>query len=186
MNTNYFGTRRVNEVLGKYVARPGGRIVNIASASGPNFVNSLPEKEELKGKLAKPWTITGGVAELDEIAKTYRKTDNGYGLSKALVNAYTFLQAKEELGNKLIVNACTPGYILTDMTQGHGATNPPEKGAVPPCFLLLDDSLANAPPGRYYGSDCVRSPIDCYRGPGDAPYVNDDDLAELGWASAAK
>jgi len=149
--------------------------VNIASASGPNFVDNLPEGE-LKQKLAKPWTIAGGTKELDEIARTV-KNDNGYGFSKALVNAYTCVHAKSD--KDLIVNSCTPGWIKTDMTANQAATNPPEKGAVPPCFLLMDESLATQPTGRYYGSDCVRSPLDVYRGPGDDPYVNDEDLVEL-------
>ena len=28
----------------------------------------------------------------------------------------------------LVVNACTPGFILTDITRGMGATKKPEEG----------------------------------------------------------
>lgn len=174
VNTNYFGVRRVNEMIGKCVQK-GGRIVNVASASGPNFVSSLPEGG-LKQKLAKPWTIKGGIKELDEMARQIQ-TDNSYGVSKALLNAYTVLHGKMQAD--VLVNSCTPGYIKTDLTAGSGATNPPEKGAIPPCFLLMDELIANEPAGRYYGSDCVRSPLDVYRGPGDAPYVNDEDVIDL-------
>ena len=176
IDVNYFGPRRVNDEFGKLLQRPGGRIVNIASASGPNYVSHLSQSDPLALKLTKPWTITGGIRELDEIAKSIESGDS-YGASKALVNAYTVLQAKVD--KDLIINSCTPGWIATDMTRGHGATNPPSKGAVPPCWLMMDDAVAKQPTGRYYGSDCVRSPLHYYRGPGEAPYVSDEDLVEL-------
>jgi carbonyl reductase 1 len=93
---------------------------------------------------------------------------NAYGLSKAFLNAYTVLHAKQD--PDLIINSCTPGYIATDITKGMGATNPPSKGAVPPVTLLMSDDFSKLPTGRYYGSDCVRSPIDRYRDPGAPPY----------------
>jgi hypothetical protein len=34
----------------------------------------------------------------------------------------------------------------------------------------MDPLFENVPTGRYYGSDCLRSPIHVYRGPGDPPY----------------
>lgn len=125
-------------------------------------------------KLTRPWTLPNGIADIDECAKTFQPSD-AYGFSKALLNAYTVLCARTD--KDIVVNACTPGYILTDMTRNAGATNPPSKGAVPPCFLAMDESFTvGKPSGRYYGSDCVRSPLDRYRGPGDAPYENDEDL----------
>jgi len=27
--------------------------------------------------------------------------------------------------------------------------------------------------GMYFGSDCLRSPLDCYRSPGEPPYEGD-------------
>lgn len=69
------------------------------------------------------------------------------------------------------------GWIKTDMTAGQGATNPPSKGAIPPVWCLMDSATLEAvPTGRYYGSDCVRSPLHVYRGPGDAPYEGPDGL----------
>ena len=174
VNTNYFGPRRVNDAFGKLLRRPGGRIVNIGSAGGPNYVASLDDSDPIKEKLAKPWLI-GSVANLDKLAQSMK--GDVYGASKALVAAYTCLDAKEN--KDLIINAVTPGWIKTDMTKGSTASNPPSKGAVPPCWLMMDEDVAKQPTGRYYGSDCVRSPLDVYRGPGDAPYVSDEDLVDL-------
>lgn len=175
MQTNYFGPRRVNRAFSKFLQRPGGRIVNVSSASGPYYCSGL-RNSELKLYLTKPWTIPGGLAQLDEMAST-TTTDDAYGASKAFLNAYTCLHAKLE--PDLYINAVTPGFIQTDITQGMGATSPPSKGAVPPCFGILDESIERLPQGRYYGSDCVRSPIGFYRGPGEPPYTDDEDLAPL-------
>uniref|UniRef100_A0A7S1Z788 Ketoreductase domain-containing protein n=1 Tax=Trieres chinensis TaxID=1514140 RepID=A0A7S1Z788_TRICV len=173
LDVNYFGVRRVCDAFEPKLVRPGGRIVNIGSASGPMFVAGCRARD-LRSKLADPLSIKGGVAELDEIAKSYfGVTDYGgdaYGLSKALLNAYTVLHARDE--PDLIVNSCSPGFIRTDLTinAGLGATNPPEKGAFAPVDLLMNSKFEGIPTGRYYGSDAVRSPLDCYRGPGDPPF----------------
>ena len=102
---------------------------------------------------------------------------NAYGLSKACANSYTMLLAREH--PSLRINACTPGFIETDMTR-HYATaqrkspaelgmKPPSAGARAPMFLLFGDPQGN---GRYYGSDAQRSPLDRYRAPGDPPYTD--------------
>ena len=181
VNTNYFGPRRVNEAFGKFLQRPGGRIVNVSSASGPNFVSDLAEGNPLKSLLGQPWTIPGGIGQVDDMARSMKtgKEGYGYGASKAVLNAYTYLHAKLVAPEGLIVNAVTPGFIQTDLTAGTSATNPPSQGAVPPCFLMMDRDLAQEPTGRYYGSDCVRSPISFYRGPGEPPYESDEDLVPL-------
>ena len=173
VNVNYVGTKRVVEALRSKMQVPGGRIVNIASASGPNFLQSLRDRALLQ-KLAEPWTCT--FEELDEITSKGHPEGNGnpYGFSKALVNAYTVLLARNE--PDLVINSVTPGWIKTDMTAGSAASNPPSKGAIPPVWCLMDPSLESVPTGRYYGSDCVRSPLHFYRGPGETPYEGPDGL----------
>ena len=97
-----------------------------------------------------------------------------YGLSKAAVNQWTMQLAAAHPSFK--INSCSPGYILTDLTAGMGATKRPEESNchVAPLFLLFGDvPQPETNRGRYYGSDAVRSPIDVYRGPGDPPYVGD-------------
>lgn len=173
INTNYFGPRRVCDAFLPFVT---DRVVNIASASGPNFVSGCQNKE-LQQKLSQPALgfREGGIDELDALATSYLpQTDYGneaYGVSKALLNAYTVLLAQErQQQHDVLVNSCSPGYILTDMTKGMGASSPPEKGAVCPVHLLMSDDVKHLPPGRYYGSDKLRSPLGFYRGPGEPPY----------------
>lgn len=134
LQTNYWGVRRVCDAFAFALRKPGGRIVNIASASGPNFISRC-QIPELKTLLANP--LTTSIERLDEIATSYKGQidyeDSAYGLSKALLNAYTVLHAKEN--PELIINSCSPGWILTDLTAGMGATNPPEKGTVRYVFV---------------------------------------------------
>ena len=85
----------------------------------------------------------------------------GYGLSKACLTAYTVILAKQH--PNLAINCCSPGFINTDLTAGHGATKPPEEGTVAIKHLLLGD-------GWYLGSDAQRSPLHYTRDPGDPPY----------------
>jgi NAD(P)-dependent dehydrogenase (short-subunit alcohol dehydrogenase family) len=171
INTNYFGPRRINDAFRKILKCPGGRIVNIASASGPNHVSSLSDMA-LKAKLSQPWKVEGGIAELDDLAESLMKTSDTYGTSKALLNVYTSLHARSE--PDLIINSVTPGFIASDMGKSLGATKPTSFGAVPPVKLLLDEEFERIPTGRYYGSDMKRSPIDVYRGPGEPVYEGPD------------
>ena len=121
---------------------------------------------------------------VDANSKKYISSDHGsssgsaYGLSKACTNAYTILLAGQH--PNLTVNACTPGFIETDMTRPmavSGGKTPfemgmksPEEGASASVFLLMGNPEGS---GHYYGSDCLRSPIDRYRSPGDPPYTGD-------------
>ncbi len=80
----------------------------------------------------------------------------------------------------LTVNACTPGFIETDMTRPmavSGGKTPaemgmksPEEGASASVFLLMGNPEGS---GHYYDSDYLRSPIGRYRSPGDPPYNGD-------------
>eukprot|EP00620_Florenciella_sp_RCC1587_P008674 CAMPEP_0182600808 /NCGR_PEP_ID=MMETSP1324-20130603/91168_1 /TAXON_ID=236786 /ORGANISM="Florenciella sp., Strain RCC1587" /LENGTH=322 /DNA_ID=CAMNT_0024818717 /DNA_START=15 /DNA_END=984 /DNA_ORIENTATION=- len=200
--TNAYGTKRVSDAFIPLIDKDIGRLVNIASASGPMFVASCPsslqslfarqpddcitweELEEImnsnyKGQADYDLTLTLTLVlptgflkhSLTSLTLTLTFTLTltlgiAYGLSKAFVNVLTQQQAKAHPNLK--INAVTPGYIATDLTAGMGATNPPEKGTTAPLACLFGDMEGN---GRYYGSDAVRSPLDRYRGPGDAPYA---------------
>ncbi len=163
----------------------GGRIVNVASASGPNFVaDCSPPWQRFFQNPAITWT------ELDDFLRECRDlapealaekglgTGRAYGLAKACVNSYTLMLAREH--PQLTVNACTPGFIETDLTlamlKGTGRTpedagmKSPAEGARVILFLLFGEPAGS---GLYYGSDCRRSPLDRYRAPGSAEYTGD-------------
>jgi len=167
LETNFFGPMRVCDAFLPLLTKHS-RVVNMASASAPNFVSRCGVAEH-RSALVDP----ASVAEVVAIARSYQDMtdyeDSAYGLSKACLNAYTACFAREH--PDLVVNSCTPGYILTDMTRDMGgATKPPDEGTTAPVYLLMDEEVASLPTGWYYGSDAKRSPLDRYRAPGDPPY----------------
>jgi len=179
LDMNVFGLKSVTESFLPLLKRqPNSRIVNMASASGPNFVSRLPRKDQ-------KWLMSEDVEWKTCADYMKRQLDSGrdemwfnYGLSKAIVNSYTRILAREN--PDIVVHSCSPGYIYTELTHSHvppGVTpesygmKRPEDGAVCPLYLLFDDQVVPRSRGWYFGSDCLRSPIHEYRSPGDPPYT---------------
>ena len=161
------------------------RVVNVTSASGPSFVAKCDERRqrmftnpdvtwpEIEAVMKEALAI-----EIDRgsFAAVGLGDGDAYGLSKACANAFTLAFAREHPG--LRVNACTPGFIETDLTRPYvdrsGKTakemgmKSPTEGTRCPMHLLFGTLDGN---GRYYGSDTLRSPLDRYRAPGSPAYT---------------
>lgn len=189
LGTNTLGVRRVCEAFVPSVDPQGGRIVNVTSASGPTFVATCsPERQRFFTDEQITWPRLQAV--IDECIALSREASSGdkgafaakglgdgspYGLSKACANSYTMLLAREH--PSLRVNACTPGFIETDMTRHHAQSSgkspaalgmkTPADGARSALHLLFGSLQGN---GRFYGSDGKRSPLDRYRAPGSPEY----------------
>lgn len=185
LDVNTLGVRRVCEAFLPLV-RPHGRVVNVTSASGPTFVQGCSEERQrffvdptvtwprLQAVIDEYLALTGAAA----YAAAGFGGGDAYGFSKACANSYTLLLAREH--PQLHVNACTPGFIETDLTRGYVESSgksaqqlgmkPPAAGARAPLFLLFDELHGN---GRYYGSDAQRSPLDRYRAPGSPAYAGE-------------
>jgi NAD(P)-dependent dehydrogenase (short-subunit alcohol dehydrogenase family) len=190
LEVNTLGVHRVCEAFLPLLDSERGRIVNVTSASGPNFVATcspemraffLDSLDEPLGWPRLKALIDDCIAMGDDKAAFAAKglgDGSPYGLSKALANTYTLVFAREH--PNLRVNACTPGFIETDLTRHYSESQgkspaelgmkPPAAGARAPMHLLFGDLEGN---GRYYGSDAQRSPLDRYRSPGSPPYVGD-------------
>ena len=174
VRTNILGLQRVCAGFLPLLAR-GGRLVNVTSAAGPSYVAdcSTAHKELLLDPEIEWSRLHAFVSERMQNAPSSDGAD-AYGFSKACANAYTVLLAREH--PELQVNACTPGFIHTDLTHSFTAQKSadelgmktPAEGARAPMHLLFDTLEGN---GRYYGSDCKRSPLDRYRAPGSAEYT---------------
>lgn len=185
VEVNTRGVRRVCEAFLPLLDPHAGRIVNITSASGPSFVSECsPERQR--------WFVSPDVTldeieallteciELDRTGGDFAAAGLGdgdsYGISKACTNSYTMLLARNH--PQLRINACTPGFIETDLTRPYLASSgksaaemgmkAPADGARSAMFLLFGEPEGN---GRYYGSDAQRSPLDRYRAPGAPPYT---------------
>jgi len=185
LQVNTFGPKRVCDAFIPLLDSSQGRIVNVTSASGPIFLSGC--SDETKKLLTNPritWTEIQDYMYKCVDASTNKNISSvhdssswsAYGLSKACTNAYTMFLAGQYPNLK--VNACTPGFIETDMTRQmalSGGKTPaemgmksPEEGSSASVFLLMGNPEGS---GHYYGSDCLRSPIDRYRSPGDPPYT---------------
>jgi NAD(P)-dependent dehydrogenase (short-subunit alcohol dehydrogenase family) len=187
LQVNTRGPRRVCEAFLPLIQSDGGRIVNISSAAGPNFVSACgPRRRALLTSPEVTWTqietlmdeCLSLAAEGGDFAAAGLGAEEPYGLSKACLNAYTIALARAH--PSLAINACTPGFIETDLTRPYATTNnvtpqqmgmkPPEAGTKAALRLLFEAVDGN---GWYYGSDAERSPLDRYRSPGDPPYEGD-------------
>jgi len=187
LQVNTYGPKRVCDAFIPLLDASHGRIVNVTSASGPMYLSGI--NDGIKKLLTNPgitWTEIQDYMDkcVDANSKKSISSDYGsisgaaYGLSKACTNAYTMFLAGQH--PNLTVNACTPGFIETDLTRPlalSGGKTPaemgmksPEEGASASVFLLMGNPEGS---GHYYGSDCLRSPIDRYRSPGDPPYTGD-------------
>ena len=175
LEVNTFGVQRV---CAKLLPQVKERIINVTSGAAPSYVQKLPEDQRrffLDGSIS----LDRWRAFIEErIAAKDVADDDAYGFSKACANLYTLILAREN--PKLRINACTPGFIETDMTKGYAVSQnkspaemgmkPPSAGAVAPTHLLFAELEGN---GHYYGSDAKRSPLDKYRSPGSPAYTGD-------------
>jgi NAD(P)-dependent dehydrogenase (short-subunit alcohol dehydrogenase family) len=187
LDVNILGVRRVCDAFLPLLDPAAGRIVNIGSAAGPNFVQTCsPERKRFFLDPTIEWAALQALIDecvatgTDKEAFAEKGLGGGepYGLSKALLHSYTMLLARTH--PRLRIHACSPGFIETDLTRKYAEVmgkapaelgmKPPSAGARAPIFLLFGDPEGN---GRYFGSDALRSPLDRYRSPGDPPYTGD-------------
>lgn len=204
LDTNVWGVHRVNDALLPLLRRDGGRIVHLSSGTAPMFVAKCAPARV--AALTKPApTVAAVLASAREFldALTAAPADGSaalvalgyppatgddpaasplaYGGSKAFLNLLTLTLAAQLAASPstagITVNACSPGFIATDMTRGFFVgKSPAEAGALPTSaatkvlthLLLGEGGRTN---GWYYGSDAKRSPLDRYRSPGDPEYV---------------
>ncbi|GAX75197.1 hypothetical protein CEUSTIGMA_g2641.t1 [Chlamydomonas eustigma] len=193
--TNVYGAKFVVDAFLPLLDPEHGRIVNISSGAATMFVSACaPEAaKKLFTNPAISWEEISNVLEKVNSTPVASRADLSaslglppatqsmyeYGLSKACLTAYTLLLAKQY--PKLVINACTPGFIETDLTLPFTANTgksakemgmkSPEEGTVAPVRLMMDPTITTS--GRYYGSDGLRSPLDRYRSPGDPEYEGD-------------
>ena len=105
---------------------PAGRIVNMSSSIGS--MATIGNANHLNPRIA-------------------RGTPLGYSSSKAALNMFTILLAKELKDTPVKVNSADPGYTQTDM-GGKEATYTVEQGAGPAVWLATLDG--NGPTGGFF------------------------------------
>ncbi|KAK3640737.1 hypothetical protein LTR56_004440 [Elasticomyces elasticus] len=145
LHTNYYGTLEATRDL-LPLLREGGRMVNVSSMSGKlNKYSEEIRNAFLQAAQLDVPAVTALMEKFKSAVSEGKEKEAGfpsaaYAVSKAGETAFTKVIAMEEAKRNrgVLVNACCPGYVKTDMTRGGGAKTPDE-GAQTPVMLALHD-----------------------------------------------
>ncbi|KAH7727299.1 oxidoreductaseshort chain dehydrogenase/reductase family protein [Aphelenchoides avenae] len=151
---NYYGTKLVSDILLPLV-RSGGRVVNVCSQAGVMAPwGSGTYSQERIDRFRNP---NLQISEIDAFVEDYKRAardgnrkesgfpESAYRVSKAAEIALTLVHAREMKDKNVLVNACCPGFVNTDMTSHKGHLTI-DQGADTPIYLATDPSV---PSGQF-------------------------------------
>ncbi|EUC38938.1 hypothetical protein COCCADRAFT_31994 [Bipolaris zeicola 26-R-13] len=149
LNCNYYKTLEASHAF-LPLLKPTGRLINIASMSGKLNKYSEPVRNRFLAAKSEA-DITAIMQDFVAAVEAGKEKERGfptagYAVSKAGLIGVTKILAKQvkESGREgLLVNACCPGYVNTEMTKGNG-TKTPDEGARTPVLLALGDIQGKA------------------------------------------
>ncbi|CAG8557786.1 porcine testicular carbonyl reductase 20beta-Hydroxysteroid dehydrogenase [Rhizophagus irregularis] len=145
--TNFYGTLNLCNQLYPLI-RPNGRLINISSSVGMLKTLSSPELQK---------EFSREDLDIDELIGLMKKFENdvennqwikegwpskAYSVSKVGLNAMTkiFARRADSEGKNILVHACCPGWVATDM-GGPNAPRNIDQGAETPIYLALDENV---------------------------------------------
>lgn len=143
---NFFGTLEVCNVIFP-ILRKDARVVHVSSLVSEWAYKKLSDewKQKMSASSLTAEQLKGYVNEFVVAAKEDQVEERGwpksaYGISKVAVSLMTIIQQRdmESQGNGVVVNACCPGVVDTDMTGGRYANMlTQDEGADTPTYLAL-------------------------------------------------
>jgi len=158
LKTNFFATR---DMLTHFMPliKPGGRVVNVSSFVGSRTLNNCSPalQERLRSEDLTEDELVGMMQSFVQLTKKAEHKAGGwpetaYGVSKTGLTALSMILArrlsKERPGDQILLNACCPGWVRTDMA-GSKAPKSPDEGAVTPVYLSLLPPGATDPHGKF-------------------------------------
>ncbi|KAM7322321.1 carbonyl reductase [NADPH] 1 [Alexandromys fortis] len=158
LKTNFFGTQDVCTELLPLI-KPQGRVVNVSSMLSLRALkNCSPElQQKFRSDTITEEELVGLMNKFVEDTKkgVHEKEgwpNSAYGVSKIGVTVLSRIHAQklreQRKGDKILLNACCPGWVRTDMA-GPKATKSPEEGAETPVYLALLPPDAEGPHGQF-------------------------------------
>jgi len=163
---NYFGTKRICEALFPLL-KPHSRVVNVSSQAG---LFKIISDQGITNKLLSP-NLT--IDEIDGILKEFIKyakesthskhgfPNSAYGMSKVAVTAMSMVQQRQldkDGRQDIVVNACCPGYVATDMSSHKGPLTV-EQGVETPLYLALLPTNVTEPRGKFVYKKQISDPV---------------------------
>ncbi|KAM3606779.1 uncharacterized protein V6R79_023130 [Siganus canaliculatus] len=158
LKINFFATR---DMLTHFMPliKPGGRVVNVSSFVGANTLKKCsPElQERFRSEDITEEELVSLMQQFVDLAKKgeHQKggwPDTAYGTSKTGLTTLSMILArrlsKERPNDGILLNACCPGWVRTDMSSQSGPKSPDE-GAITPVYLALLPPGATEPHGKF-------------------------------------
>ncbi|XP_037543468.1 carbonyl reductase [NADPH] 1 [Nematolebias whitei] len=166
LKTNFFATR---DMLTHFLPliKAGGRVVNVSSFVSCRSLNQCsPElQQRFRSEDITEDELVGLMQRFVDEAKTGEHKQGGwpdtaYGVSKLGLTTLSMILArrlsKERPNDGILLNACCPGWVRTDMA-GPKAPKSPDEGAVTPVYLALLPPGATEPHGKFVSEKEVQT-----------------------------
>lgn len=164
VNINYWGTLNVCEALFPLL-RSHARVSNVSSFVSLMALNKCSQPLQLELRAIKTVEdLNKYMNKFVEAAKKELHTQEGwpstaYGVSKIGVTLLSRIQQAmidaDTTRNDIIINACCPGYVDTDMTS-HKGTKTIDQGADTPLYLALLPANCGEPRGKFVSERQVK------------------------------
>lgn len=123
-------------------------LANVRTTMETNVYGALSLIQELlplmkENRYGRVINVSSGLGQISEMGAGY----TGYRLSKAALNALTCMVADELANENILVNACCPGWVRTDM-GGKNAARSVEEGA--DTIIWLASAADGSPTGKLF------------------------------------
>lgn len=165
LKTNFFATR---DMLNHFMPliKPGGRVVNVSSFVGSRTLNQCSPtlQERFRSEDISEDELVGLMQQFVDLTQKDQHKQGGwpetaYGVSKTGLTVLSMILArrlsKERPNDGILLNACCPGWVRTDMA-GPKAPRSPDEGAVTPVYLALLPPGATEPHGKFVSDNEVQ------------------------------
>ncbi|XP_067466761.1 carbonyl reductase [NADPH] 1-like [Thunnus thynnus] len=158
LKTNFFATR---DMLTHFlpIVKAGGRVVNVSSFVSSRTLNNCSPalQQRFRSEDITEEELVGLMQRfVDETKKDEHKQggwpETAYGVSKTGLTTLSMILARrlseKRPNDQILLNACCPGWVRTDMA-GSKASKSPDEGAITPVYLALLPPGATEPHGKF-------------------------------------